>query len=314
MNILYLAKAGYGGWASFTAHLAHSTGWPIYKITQRGEKKKRNFGWGLGYQNLNIEQAEKMGPWIIACVVPGCQKFLKYFKGNYLVIHDPTELRQDMKDYLPDYNVITIRESVHDLLLQKFNILSEYLVHPFINLDTNTSLTKINKKGAISVSRIDFDKNIDIIIETNDLIQEDEKKIEIYGCPNDIYVYHKLRKTNYKQYYKGKFDKSFSKIISLLKDKKYCVDMSSIFKDGGGSQYTFLEAINLGCCLILNKKWVENMPTKFINGHNCLIVDSPEALKEILEKDLDVTNIVENARALLKEHLDIDWKSIVSVD
>ena len=84
MNILYLAKAGYGGWASFTAHLAHSTGWPIYKITQKGEKKKRNFGWGLGYQNLNIEQAEK--------------KVFPLSTGDFLKICSPSErLGQEIK-------------------------------------------------------------------------------------------------------------------------------------------------------------------------------------------------------------------------
>ena len=37
----------------------------------------------------------------------------------------------------------------------------------------------------------------------------------------------------------------------------FVVDMSIIKGDGGGTQYTFLEAIYHDCALILHKEWVE---------------------------------------------------------
>ena len=95
------------------------------------------------------------------------------------------------------------------------------------------------------------------------------KQVDIYGAVNDLYVYHKLRHTNFKKYYKGKFEKTFDAVNDLLKDCKFVVDMSAIKKDGGGSQYTFLEAIYMDCALILNK---EGVKTPFKHGVNCLLL------------------------------------------
>ena len=44
MNLIYMAKPTYGGWVSFTAHLANKYNFKIYKITKRTEKKCRKFG------------------------------------------------------------------------------------------------------------------------------------------------------------------------------------------------------------------------------------------------------------------------------
>ena len=49
---------------------------------------------------------------------------------------------------------------------------------------------------------------------------------------------------------------------SILKDAKYMIDMSIIKGDGGGTQYTFLEAIHHNCILILHNEWIEKW--KFI--------------------------------------------------
>lgn len=311
MNLLYLAKAGYGGWVSFTIHLAKKYKWDLYKISQKGERKKRLLGYETHYQNLSLEQIEELDePILITACSHHYTRYLKYLEGQYIVIHDPTELKGDMKKYLPYMNVITIRESVHRLLKEKYDINNTLILHPLYDFPC-PELNIQNKKGAISISRIDFDKNTDIIINANDLLKD---PIDIYGCVSDLYKYHKLRETNFDKFYKGKFGKDFSSIIELLKNKKYCVDMSSIYKDGGGSQYTFLEAIKLDCCLILNKKWVDNMPTKFINGHNCFIVESPEELALVIKTDHDTSEIVKNAREMLDDHLNCDWNSIVGID
>ena len=43
-KLLYLAKPIYGGWVTFTAHLSKKYSWPIYKITKKTEKTKRDYG------------------------------------------------------------------------------------------------------------------------------------------------------------------------------------------------------------------------------------------------------------------------------
>ena len=129
------------------------------------------------------------------------------------------------------------------------------------------------------------------------------KQVAIYGALNDLYVYHKLRYTNFKKYYKGKFDKTFDAVNSLLKDCKFVVDMSAIKKDGGGSQYTFLEAIYMNCALILNKKWVDGVKTPFKHNVNCFIVETKDDLIKLLNSRVDTKQICKNARLMLKPHL-----------
>jgi glycosyltransferase involved in cell wall biosynthesis len=58
----------------------------------------------------------------------------------------------------------------------------------------NQKYTPNNRVGAISISRIDYDKNIDIIVRANSLILDQNNKIEIYGEPNERYIYQKLLK------------------------------------------------------------------------------------------------------------------------
>ena len=83
--------------------------------------------------------------------------------------------------------------------------------------------------------------------------------------------------------------------------------MSAIKGDGGGSQYTFLEAIYQGCALILNSKWVEGVNTPFKDGYNCFVVSNENELASLLSKNPDTTSIVKNAKLLLKPHLDVNW-------
>ena len=53
------------------------------------------------------------------------------------------------------------------------------------------------------------------------------------------------------------------------------VDLSEIPEDGGGTQYTFLEAVYNNCAIVLNRKWIESVDKKyrdFKEGYNCYAV------------------------------------------
>ena len=67
-NIFYLAKPVYGGWVTFTAHLSKKNNYPIYKITKRTEKNKRDFGYECEYQNLNLADALKLDNPLITAI------------------------------------------------------------------------------------------------------------------------------------------------------------------------------------------------------------------------------------------------------
>ena len=51
-----MAKPAYGGWVSFTVHLSLKYDYPLFKITKRTEKNKRNLGYGVKYQNITTEE------------------------------------------------------------------------------------------------------------------------------------------------------------------------------------------------------------------------------------------------------------------
>ena len=67
-NLLYLAKPVYGGWVTFTAHLSHKYNVPIYKISGRNEKHKRNFGYECQYQNMSIGEIIKLNNIVITAI------------------------------------------------------------------------------------------------------------------------------------------------------------------------------------------------------------------------------------------------------
>ena len=75
-------------------------------------------------------------------------------------------------------------------LMNKHNIISKFMPHPFYSY----KIPKIEGIGlkCVSIARIDFDKNTDIILKANKLLPE-ELKITIYGAENRLYVFHKLK-------------------------------------------------------------------------------------------------------------------------
>ena len=82
--------------------------------------------------------------------------------------------------------------------------------------------------------------------------------------------------------------------------------MSTIKNDGGGTQYTFLEAIYNGCVLILNEDWVKRGRT-FIDGKNCISVKGEDDIVKILTEDKDYSKIIIESQKLLKRHKDVLW-------
>ena len=68
MNLIYMAKPIYGGWVTFTSHLCLKYNCDLFKITKRTESKKRNYGYGVEYQNTNIDDLLKKNKLIITAV------------------------------------------------------------------------------------------------------------------------------------------------------------------------------------------------------------------------------------------------------
>lgn len=316
ISLVYLAKPIYGGWITFTIHLANKYNYRLYKVGKRTEKKVRSFGYGVDYQNVCLEDLLKLPNLMITAVDKHYWEILPHLpKDTKIVIHDPTELKTSQKTPNPlvqnefclnQFKVYTIRETVQKYLLDNFNITSEFKLHPFHRYPCQLEGCQFH---AVTISRVDFDKNTDIILKANQLVNNSKKRVSIFGAENRLYVHHKLGELDFYNYWKGKFNKEYPLTYQdkdILKGTKYVVDMSTIKNDGGGSQYTFLEAIYQGCVLILHHDWI-SQGDLFKEGVNCLGASSPEELAQHLQSDIDITPIVKESQKLLLPHLKVIW-------
>ena len=146
---------------------------------------------------------------------------------------------------------------MQNFLQENFGIESQFLYHPFYASPISHFGQDHHKRNeAVSISRVDFQKNIEIMFEAN---KTAKNPIKVYGWINKRYVTEKLDPAEFSKYYQGKYDKSFSTISKILANSKFMVDLSSLPMDRGGTQYTFLDAINHNCAIILNKQWIENV-------------------------------------------------------
>ena len=322
-NLFYMAKPNYGGWVTFTVHLSKKFNFELYKVSKKteyykdGRPRLRNFGYDVRYHNISKDEIRNKNNILITAIDKNYYQYLKYFPDNtFIVIHDPTEVKgkscQELIDNLSRFRIITIRKTVKHYLKNKLDLESIFLYHPFYSyIKTESCKTK-----TVSISRLDFDKHTDLIIRANKLLSND-KKIDIYGAKNDLYIYHHLtKKLNLAlDNYCGTFKKSFSDLNNILSVSKFVIDLSAIKYDGGGSQYTFLEAIYQDCILILNKKWIENNSLKiespFKHLVNCIFIsDYNQLVNVLLDETLPIKSILKNSKLLLKPHLDVDWLNI----
>lgn len=295
-KLFYLSNSQYGGWVSFSYHLS--------KVLKQDHviKVKETFkGGGQFYADVNYRNIKKVSikhfenP-IILAVDKAHYELLKYFPKSTIVIHDPTELSDEVLSFANRNEVVTIRKTVHELL-NKIGIKNTFLKHPFYKYPKYTLQKKFNR----SLSRVDFDKNTDIICKANNIGAE----VEIYGYKNHIYYFHKLKELNFDNYYKGQYSKNINDISRLYAETKYLVDLSSIKNDGGGTQYTFLEAEYHDCGLILHKKWCSVKNSVYVDGVNCHTVENESQLLSALNKPALKMNLIPSDEDNLK------WKNIL---
>jgi hypothetical protein len=316
ISLVYLAKPVYGGWVTFTVHLSKKYNYRLYKVGKRTEKKMRPFGYNVDYQNVCLEDLLKKPNLMITAVDKHYWSILPHLpKDTKIVIHDPTELKTSSKNPNPlvqgdaclqNFKIYTIRETVQKYLIDCFGFKNEFKHHPFYSYPVDKESYPCH---AVTISRVDFDKNTDIILKANQLIDNTKHKVKIFGAENRLYVHHKLGDLDFYSHWKGKFEKQYPlqyQEKDILKDTKFVVDMSTIKNDGGGSQYTFLEAIYQGCVLILHRGWIQQ-GSIFKEGVNCLAAETPKELAYHLESTIDLLPILSESKKLLNPHLQVKW-------
>ena len=319
----YLSNYRYGGCTTFTAHLLH-----LIKIksvicmSNAFEKDIGDFGYGIYYQKRPIAFLDNIKRMFIADMYQNFHLLEKLKnKDITIVVHDACEIFKENEHYLKNWKIIVIRKTVKDYLKSKYDINSKFVCHPFYPYKRifkeyeNDNINNYRTENGVSISRIEHHKNTDILLKANKKLK---KPIKIYGLTNPEYVASKLNKLGFNKYYQGIFEKSFISISNILSKSKFMIDLSQLPNDGGGTQYTFLEAIYNNSAIILNRKWIENIDKKYCDfkeGYNCYAVANEQELVELINNsnNIDTTAIIHNAKKIMYRHINTaeEWKKLI---
>lgn len=280
INLFYLSGNTTGGWVTFTSHLCRvlmelDESYRLYKIGNRSEYNVRNFGYGLGYHNISLADALKldMSKTVIVAAAKQLAEPAKALiaAGAKVVLHDPTELRAGLA------GVEIKRPWVIRRAVQRQVEGSVFIRHPYVRQRRPERMSK--RRGAVSISRIDFDKHTEIILDANRL----GARIRIHGFENRLYTKFKIlpKYPEWKQSI-SHYPRTHEAAFNLLLGAQYMVDMSIISGDGGGTQYTTLEAWDAGAIPILNDDWY--LPKDdMVPGENCHLANTGRTLCNIVK-------------------------------
>ncbi len=322
VNLFFLTKQGYGGWLNYTAHLMHAFRAVgviplLFKVGNRTELKTRNFHYGEEYRNLSMQNALDVvkdpmyyGLSLITCLerqhhdvgLPLLEA------GARIVMHDADELKTlDMcraLDASPQ-RPITIRPG--NLLVKDWG--AHYIPHPYKVCPDNEPERKA--QHAVAISRICFDKRTEWILEANKKLPK-KRQVLLNGFENRLFTRTKIlpKFPEYQQSTSHYERESLWAGMKLCGNATFMVDLSDIRNDGGGTQYTFLEAMDAGAIPVLNRAWLK-IKGEMKEGVNCLAVDGPKELVSLLKTSLNnslkmtedyIARLVKGGEKVLRAH------------
>lgn len=276
--VLYATKVNIGGWATFTRHLVDSLELmgeqvKLVKLGNRDEAFVRPFGPTHNYQNISfrslLAEAKRGKKIIIAALgkhfIEQAEALIDW--GAKVVIHDTAESTCRMGVENP--------WCIRKTLAEQFN--GVFIRHPYVRHVRNS--TKRNKK-IYATSRVDFDKNTAMILDANRL----GANIDIVGFENRLYTRFKIC-PDYPEWKQspGTHPRTGVGSFELLQSALAMVDLTDIKGDGGGTQYTFLEAWDAGAVPIIGGWWLRKSDDMKA-GENCLFVSDSETLTLMAKK------------------------------
>lgn len=264
--LAYLAKAKFGGWPTFLKHLhaalrSAGTAPVVRTLGARTALMPHDFGHGLMARKLRMEDLLRMkAPVIVAAADKDHAEQASQLvrAGALIVVHDPAEKHLAG---VPTERTIVIRRSMKQRLPG-----SHFIPHPYERAFRTNPQRSFDGQEPVAHSRIDFDKYTHLILEANDL----GAGIRITGAPNPMYVHFKIH-PRWPDFKAEPFPRDRHAGAELCARASTVVDMSAIKNDGGGSQYSFLEAWDAQTPLVINRKWTDGFPDdEMQHGVNCL--------------------------------------------
>jgi hypothetical protein len=283
-NLLYATKVNLGGWATFTVHLynllrenGHDV--HLWKIGNRTENFTRPFaGHGIFYQNISVDRLGILVEAGAHCIVAALGKhFVDDVEpllnaGAGIVVHDTAESTNRMDISRP----WVIRKELAPLFED-----AVFIRHPYVAVDKTIKRPAYkSRSGFVATSRVDFDKNTAMILDANRL----GAGVDIVGFENRLYTKFKIM-PDYPEWEqsKGTHPRSGHESFQLLLNARGMVDLTDIKGDGGGTQYTFLEAWDAGCVPIIGEWWLRK-GDDMRHDENCYAVADAEQLAKLCKR------------------------------
>jgi len=318
--MFYLTDVAFGGFVSYTAHLAlalERTGHcpMLYRLAKRDARGDKTWSHGVRAFQTSLDtmlaDLKAAGHGLVTCAYwrthgEAVEALLR--AGADIVLHDPTEMTPPLMDCIARHGrrVIAIRPSNVENVRRRGVDRVTFVPHPYVR--RSRPAPRPRPERAVTLSRVDFDKGTHLIVPAFDALPPATRAhCHIYGAINRMYAFHKLEKACpgwEGRYYRGRFPKTADAPLQLAGRADYVVDMSTIKDDGGGTQYTFFEAWEAGAVLVVSEGWL-HPGGELAPGVNCLAAGSPEGLARVLASEpsgADVAVLREGAEATLAAH------------
>jgi hypothetical protein len=278
----------------------------IYRVGKRDEGRERPYGAynGVGYRIVTPETAYKIIKTTPSLLVSSCNpkdfasvvldKMIK--AGMRVVIHDPRE-HENFLSGVPERPII-IRPAVKKHMKD-----GVFIPHPY----TPRNIENQGKYLATSTARTTFIKRTTLILEANRILKKARLgTVMIMGAENRMYVHHVLR-VKFPEYKSPPFQ-WFDKGAEVAALGRFNVDFTGVKADGGGTQYTTLEAWDAGSIPVIHKDWVQGYDGEMADRKNCYAVDGANGLAELLQhgEKRYTKQMVTRGRECLAIHLSRD--------
>lgn len=319
--LFYLPPSLGGGSTSFTAHLFKSLligGYEpnLFRIKPTPEERERPFGKydSVSYRNITAEDAiiyAKMMPSLLTG--PTHSKHLPFAPdiiqrlmkvGMQIVVHDPNEFK--VYDHLNNRNLarppIIIRPTMGNYFPK-----AKFIPHPYVRQRSTIRFARSRATrpwSGVSIARLSFVKRPLIILEANSSLPPKYQCI-LRGAENRMFTRFKVLPL-YPKFKQGGygFPATFDAPVAEAEKAMFAVDMTYFPNDGGGSQYTFMEAWDAGTVNIIHQDWLRYKGE--MSDENCITVGSAEQLATVLEHggkvNADLAQMVNNGYASLVKH------------
>lgn len=312
VNLVMLNPNKFGGTISYTAHLYHvlrlvGCDTHIYRLGKTVSKPK-DFGYGCLHQTVPLDyiKAQPGHTLIAACIgkefeAPTLELLAA---GARLTVHDPNDIGYftDL-DFTKSKKLVIIRPNNTSICPK-----ATFIPHPFIRQYRKFLDDQPRPKWAVTLSRLGAIKRTKWIVEANRELPKG-RQIWLRGYDDRFFTYNAfIRSGKYKEFKQDSelpedqrrtFGKDLGEAQKIAKGCTWLVDLTEIKGDGGGTQYTLLEAIDAGCALMLNQAWCTKGGL-WKPGDNCAAVSDKDDLVRKLSMTWDPTRIQGLARRAYK--------------